>query len=56
MPPTFLIYLFIYLFVVYVLPVLLVLGIVFALGYGVYRWRQRPGRRAGGGHNEREQT
>ena len=42
MPPTFLIYLFIYFFAVYVLPVL---GIVFALGYGVYRWRQRPGRR-----------
>jgi len=44
MPPTFLIYLF----VVTVLPVLLVLGAIFGLCYGLYRWRRRRKRRVEG--------
>jgi hypothetical protein len=46
MPPTFLIYLF----VVCVLPVLFVLGLVFAFGYGVYRWRRGRREREEGRH------
>ena len=42
MPPTFLIFLF----VVTVLPVLLVLGAIFGLCYGLYRWRRRLKRTA----------
>jgi hypothetical protein len=54
MPPTFLIYLF----VVLVLPVLLAIGIVFAIGYGVYGWGRRRKRVAdlklhGARHEER---
>jgi len=48
MPPTFLIFVF----VVVVLPVLLVVGIIFALCYGVYRLLRRTERRTTGGQSE----